>query len=125
MKTLKLKFCNFWDGFSEKENLFYNILKNHFNIEISEKPDFVICSNRGKMFEYMKYDCPRIMFMGESLSPDWGCIDYCIGFDYMDFGDRFFRLVYGLYFNDAKPYQPEILTLDHAKKNIGWEKIFL
>ena len=87
MKTIKLKFCNFWSGFNERDNLFYNILKRHFQIEISEKPDFVICSNRGKAFEYMKYDCPRMMSMGENLSPDFTVFDYCIGFDHLSFGE--------------------------------------
>ena len=124
MKKLKLKFCNFWSSFDERNNLFYNLLKRHFDIDISENPDFVFCSNRGKLFEYMKYDCPRIMFMGESLSPDWSCIDYCLGFDYMDFGDRFFRLTYGLYFDDAKPFLPEILSREQAENILKGKQYF-
>ena len=124
MKTIKLKFCNFWSSFNEKNNLFYNLLKKHFVIEFSENPDFVICSNRGKLFEYMKYDCPRIMFMGESLSPDWSAIDYCVGFDYMEFGDRFFRLTYGLYSDDAIPFRPESLSFDDAVEILHQKKYF-
>ncbi|MBQ7161650.1 MAG: hypothetical protein IJR90_08080 [Clostridia bacterium] len=124
MKTVKIKFCNFWSSFDERNNLFYNILKKHLNVELSDDPDFVICSNRGKLFEYMKYDCPRLMFMGESLSPDWGSIDYCVGFDYMDFGDRFFRLAYGFYFDDAKPFLPEKLTTEKAKEIFDSKKYF-
>ena len=68
MKTLKIDFCGFWGSFKKEKNLFVKILSKHFNVEISDNPDFVICSNRGNPFEYMKYDCVRIMFMGENMS---------------------------------------------------------
>ena len=73
---IKLDFCGFWGSLKKKNNLFYNLLSKHFDVEISDNPDFVICSNRGKPFEYMKYDCPRIMFMGENQSPDFTVFDY-------------------------------------------------
>lgn len=78
MKTVKINFCGFWGSFKKEDNLFYKILSRHFNVEISENPDFVICSNRGEPLEYMKYDCVRIMFMGENMSPDFTVFDYVI-----------------------------------------------
>jgi hypothetical protein len=93
-------------------------------VEISEKPDFVICSNRGKPFEYMQYDCVRIMFMGENLSPDFTVFDYCIGFDFLEFGDRYFRLPFGSYFDDAKLWIPEKLTYDKAKEILEKKQYF-
>ena len=76
MKTIKIDYCGFWSSFNKEKNFFTIMLSKHFNVEISDNPDFVICSNRGKPFEYMKYDCPRIMFMGENLSPDFTVFDY-------------------------------------------------
>lgn len=123
MKTLKLKFCNFWSSFNEKHNLFYNLLKKHFDIEISENPDFVICSNRGKLFEYMKYDCPRIMFMGENISPDFTIFDYVIGFDHLSFGDRYMRFPFVCY-TDGDPFVPEMLTEEQARRIFERKDIF-
>lgn len=124
MKTVKLNFCGFWGSFKKEDNLFTRILSRHFNVEISENPDFIICSNRGEPFEYMKYDCVRIMFMGENMSPDFTVFDYAIGFDFMDFGDRYFRLPFAFYFDNAKPWVPEKLTADKAKEILESKKYF-
>lgn len=124
MNTIKINFCGFWGSFKKENNLFYIMLSKHFDVEISDNPDFVICSNRGKPFEYMKYDCPRIMFMGENLSPDFTVFDYVIGFDYLDFGDRYFRLPFAFHFDDAKPWIPKVITLDEAKVILHQKKYF-
>ncbi len=124
MQTVKINFCGFWSSFNKKENLFTIMLSRHFDVEISENPDFVICSNRGNPFEYMKYDCVRIMFMGENMSPDFTVFDYCIGFDYMEFGDRYFRMPFGFYFNDAKPWIPEMVTEEKAREILASKKYF-
>lgn len=124
MDTVKINFCGFWGSFKKDNNLFYSILSKHFNVEISNYPDFVFCSNRGKPFEYMKYDCVRIMFMGENLSPDFTVFDYVIGFDFLDFGDRYFRLPFSFYFDNAKAWVPDRLSLSEAKKILCEKKFF-
>ena len=124
MEPLKLNFCGFWGSFDKQDNLFTRILSRRFEVEISEQPDFVICSNRGRPFEYMRYDCVRIMFMGENLSPDFTVFDYVIGFDHMDFGDRYFRLPFAFYSDDAVPWQPETLSLEQAKEILGQKRYF-
>ncbi len=124
MQTVKINFCGFWSSFNKNENLFTILLSKHFNVEISESPDFVICSNRGNPFEYMKYDCVRIMFMGENMSPDFTVFDYCIGFDFLEFGDRYFRLPFGFYFNDGKPWIPERINEEKAREILKSKKYF-
>ena len=124
MKTIKINFCGFWGSFNKKDNLFTRILSRHFNVEISENPDFVICSNRGNPFEYMKYECVRLMFMGENMSPDYTVFDYCIGFDFMEFGDRYFRLPFAFYFDSGKPWIPEKLTEEQAWNIVKEKKYF-
>lgn len=121
---IKINYCGFWNSFKKEDNLFTRMLSKHFNLEISEQPEFVICSNRGKPFEYMKYDCPRIMFMGENMSPDFTVFDYVIGFDFLEFGDRYFRLPFGFYNDNAKPWIPEILTEDQAYEILKQKKYF-
>ena len=124
MKTIKINFCGFWSSFDKENNLFTKILSKHFNIEISDAPDFVICSNRGKPYEYMQYDCVRIMVMGENLSPDFTVFDYCIGFDYLTFGDRYFRLPFAFYDDGASPWAPEALTQEEAVALLKEKKHF-
>ena len=124
MQTIKIHFCGFWDSFNKDENLFTIMLRKHFDVEISDDPDFVICSNRGEPFEYMKYDCVRIMVMGENLSPDFTVFDYCIGFDFLEFGDRYFRLPFAFYFDDAKPWIPERLTRERAEEILKSKEYF-
>lgn len=124
MKTIKINFCGFWSSLDYTNNLFTNLLSRHFNVEISEKPDLLICSNRGLPFEYMKYNCPRLMFMGENMSPDWTVFDYCIGFDFMDFGNRYFRLPLAFYNDAAQPWKPEMLTEDQAVTILKGKKYF-
>lgn len=124
MKTIKVDFCGFWGSFKKNDNLFVRILQRHFNVEISDEPDFVICSNRCTPFEYMKYDCVRIMFMGENLSPDFTVFDYVIGFDLIDFPGRYFRLPFAFYFDDATPWVPEELTEERAYEILKQKKYF-
>ena len=124
MHTIKINFCGFWNSYNKEDNLFTRILSKKFKVEISDKPDFVICSNRGNPFEYMKYDCVRIMFMGENMSPDFTVFDYCIGFDFMEFGDRYFRLPFAFYFDNAKPWIPEKINYEQAKQILESKKHF-
>lgn len=123
-KKIKINFCGFWTSFKKNDNLFFNILSKHFDVEISERPDYVICSNRGEPFEYMKYDCVRIMFMGENMSPDFTVFDYVIGFDYITFGDRYFRLPFALYFDDGHPWIPEAIDYNKAVEILKQKKHF-
>lgn len=124
MMKIKIDFCGFWGSFNKKDNLFVKILSKYFEIEICDNPDFVICSNRGTPFEYMKYSCPRIMFMGENMSPDFTVFDYVIGFDFIEFGDRYFRLPFAFYNDDASPWIPKILTEDEAWEILKEKKYF-
>ena len=124
MKTIKINFVGFWVSFKKDDNLFTKILSRKFKVEISENPDFIICSNRGSAFDYIKYDCTRIIFMGENMSPDFTVFDYCIGFDDIKFGDRYFRLPFAFYFDNAKPWIPEVLTYEKAKEICERKKYF-
>ena len=42
--------------------------------------------------DYLKYDCVRILCIGENISPNFNLCDYAIGFDYLTFQDRYFRM---------------------------------
>ncbi len=92
MKTIKIKYVDFWPGFSLDEDLIYDLLKTsgRYRIEFSDNPDYIVYSCFGK--EHLNYDCVRIFFTGEELCPDFNICDYGIGFEYLEFADRYFRL---------------------------------
>ena len=104
-EKIKIDFCVFWDGFNKTENLLSDILKELYEIEISEHPDFLIVSVFGQPFSYTNYDCVRILYTGEPLSPDFSVFDYAIGFDHIDFPDaygesRYYRYPFCFYHFD-------------------------
>lgn len=125
MKTIKVHFLDFWESFDHNNNLFINILRKRYHVELDEHdPDFLFYSPLYKPFEYMKYDCPRIMFTGEFLSPDFTAFDYFIGYDDISFGDRAFRFPLFLY--DTADYQTlaKPITRDQAWQYLKEKEYF-
>ena len=97
MPIIKIKFVDFWFGFSPENNYFFRLLSNVFSVEFSENPEIIIYSCFGT--EYLKYSCIRIFYTGENLRPDFTGCDYAISFDYNK-DPRHFRLpLYALYIN--------------------------
>lgn len=91
MKTIKIKICNFDpNDHCSYGYYFVNILKKHYKIEFSEKPDYVFYNESS--YEHLNYDCIKIFYTGENITPNFNLCDYAIGFDYVEFGDRYFRL---------------------------------
>ncbi len=122
MKTVKINFCGFWGSFDKKNNTFYNILSERYNVEISEKPDYVFCSPLGSNFDFLKYDCVRIFFAGEEIVPDFNLFDYAMGFDNITFGDRYMRFPLCFYYLDS--YNPSKITEEEAMTILAQKDIF-
>ena len=100
-KTLKIAIVNFWDGFNFPESITFSILNKYFYVVLDQNnPDFVISSVFGNIKNVLRYDCPRIQYIGEPRSTDYSLFDYSIDFDFMimldrDWNDRHFRLPVG------------------------------
>lgn len=91
LPTIRVKFVDFWDDLNDyNRNPFLKFLNGDFNIEFSNTPEFLFYSTNG--YEHLKYNCIRVFFTGEQCSPDFDVADYAIGYDYLSFGDRYFRL---------------------------------
>ena len=95
---IKLKFVDFWSGFPVNDNYFTNLLRKEWEIEISDTPDYIICSVFGDSvngaphgINYKNYNCTRILFTGENTRPDFENYQYNFGFDYND-DPRYYRL---------------------------------
>ena len=43
-KKIKINFSDFWGGFNRTDNYFYNLLKEKFDVEISNSPDYLFFS---------------------------------------------------------------------------------
>ena len=105
MEKIKIHFCDFWRTHTYENDFFVNILKDKYEIAEDDKnPDFVICSCYGR--EYQKYDCPRIFYTGENITPDFNVYDYAIGFDYIDFDNRYLRVPIYHFLSKFTPKQP-------------------
>lgn len=91
MRTkIKVKFIGFDPYFPPRQQPFYRMIARHFDIEESDKPDFIF--DRGRPFDHWQYsNCVKILFMCENSVPDFNVYDYAIGFDHMSFGDRYLR----------------------------------
>lgn len=98
MKTIKIKFVDFWDSFKKEEFYIYKYLCQKFNVEISDNPDYIIFSTFG--YDHLKYDCIRIFYTGENFRPNFNHCDYAIGFDYITFENRYFRFPFYLVFDE-------------------------
>ncbi len=102
MKKLKICFVDFWANFNAENNFFYNLLKENFDVELSEDPDYCFFSVYG--YKNLKFsNCIKIQFIGENQVPDFNLCDYAMGFQNLAFEDRYLRFplffIYGGYDN--------------------------
>ena len=81
-KRIKIDFSDFWGGFDKTDNYFYNLLKEEFDVEISNNPDYLFFSLFGN--EHQNYNCKKIFYTGENVAPPLGYCDYSFSFDYLD-----------------------------------------
>jgi len=95
LKKIKINFVDFWDDFDKTNNYFYNLLKQEFDIEISNNPDFLFYSVFGN--SNLSYQCTKIFFSGENIGPDYNNCDYSMCYDYIDNGKHYRLPLYILY----------------------------
>lgn len=96
MKKTKIKFVGFWEGWNPNDNFIINTLREFCIPILSEEPDILFSSCFSD--EYMQYDCIRVFYTGENCCPNFNEFDYAIGFENLNFGDRYLR--YPLYLVD-------------------------
>lgn len=92
-ETIKVNITDFYGDVKKDNNLYVNLLKKYYNVQISEQPDFLFYSCLG--YKHLNYkNCVKIFLTGENVLPDFNECDYACGFDYIDFGDRYFHKNY-------------------------------
>jgi len=94
--VIKLNFALKKELYNWVSEYYIELLNPFYNIEISDNPDFVITGN--ELENQLKYECVRIVHIGENQRPDFNLCDYAIGFDHINFEDRYIRFpLYNLY----------------------------
>lgn len=88
-KTIRIKFVGFYRDFDPNNNFILNSLKKYYNVVQSEQPEYLFSSCFSD--DYLDYDCIRIFYTGENICPDFRAFDYAIGFEYLQFMDRYLR----------------------------------
>ncbi len=98
-KQIRIRFVDFWDNFVPEDSLFYKILSEKYDVILSDNPDYIFFSVFGQ--EHLKFDCIKIFYTGENQSADFNLCDYAIGFDYLEFGDRYLRFPFYLFDDES------------------------
>lgn len=92
MKKIRIKICEFGRRDDElRENFIYKILQKYYDVEFSENPEYVFYNESS--YEHLNYNnCIKIFYTGENMHPNFNLCDYAVGFDYLTFDDRYYRL---------------------------------
>jgi hypothetical protein len=93
---IKINFSDFWGGFDKTNNYFYNLLKEEFDVEISNNPDYLFFSVFGN--QHQNYKCVKIFYTGENVAPPLDYCQYSFSFDYLD-DTRNYRLPHYLLYD--------------------------
>ena len=79
---LRVDFTDFWGGLNKAENFFTRLLSQRFRVEISDRPDLLIYSDKGHTHKI--YTCRKLFWTGESLQPDFSQCDYALSQFFID-----------------------------------------
>lgn len=99
-RKIKVKYLDYWSHFDPHGSayLIQQILARHFDVEVCDDADYVFFSAMGESHWTVSDRCVKIFHTGENVSPDFNACDYAIGFDWMEFGDRYIRMPLYLFY---------------------------
>ncbi|MBQ7523671.1 MAG: hypothetical protein IJT07_04050 [Oscillospiraceae bacterium] len=118
-KTVKVQFVSFWRGCDPMHDVkLAKVLQKHYNVEISDHPDYLIIGPYEPFYDYVNYPCVRILTSGENYMPDLNLVDYAISPYPISLYDRCFRQPVGLYNTEKCNY-----CIERKKKH--YDKAFL
>ena len=95
-KKIKIDFSDFWGGFDKTNNYFYNLLKDEFDIEISNNPDYLFFSVFGQ--SHQNYRCTKIAYYAENIPAPLGYCQWAFSNDYLT-DSRNYRLPHYLLYD--------------------------
>ncbi|WQX25471.1 fucosyltransferase [Helicobacter pylori] len=97
---LKIAVANWWGDKEIKEfkkSVLYFILSQRYTITLHQNPnelsDLVFSNPLGSARKILSYqNAKRVFYTGENEVPNFNLFDYAIGFDELDFNDRYLRM---------------------------------
>ncbi len=100
-RRIKVRFMDYWSDFPRKMDsyLLLRLLRKHYDVKICEDADYVFFSAMGDSHWAVPDRCVKIFHTGENVAPDFNACDYAIGFEWMDYGDRYIRFPLYLFYD--------------------------
>lgn len=95
MRRIKIGFLGFWSHFVKDEFIGTVALRRNYDVEImadAKDADYVFYSVMDDEHWFLPPEKIKIFYTGENLCPDFNACDYAIGFEWLDYGDRYIRL---------------------------------
>jgi len=93
VSPLRVKFVDDYCPFSDGTCYLYDNLRRHFDLEVTDDPDYLFYSVFGYEHSNPRYDrCVRIWHTGENIRPDFDRCDYALSCDYLEGDPRYLRL---------------------------------
>ncbi len=124
MKSIRVAFADWYDS-DYQQNFIIDALKERYLVEVIDIEKEVAAKKSVQYLFYscfgnrhLEFDCVRIFYTGENRVPDFNLCDYGIGFDHIEYGDRYFR--YPLYMTSIYGKDME----GAIKKHIGIDESY-
>lgn len=108
MTSINIRFLDFWGHFDKEGFLLTIALRdvcNRLSITVnivdenieyqsvdSDIKDIVVFSVFGESHWFVPDSAIKIFYTGENICPDFNACDYALGFEWLNFGDRYLRL---------------------------------
>lgn len=121
LQEKKLKYVELPSDVSSPNGVLKQAISSQFDVIDSSDPEFVLYTNFG--YDFVKYPkAVRIFHTGECVVPNFNECDYAIGFDRINFGDRYCRVPLYYFYKDA--YNTAKEKHLHAEEVFGEERSF-
>lgn len=125
-RLIKIAYTDFWSSADFDNIVFTKALREIADVRICnnvEDADYVIYSVFGFKHLDIPDRCISIMYTGENICPDFNLCDYALGFEYVEFGDRYLRFPVYLVDGDIQGAEKKHLAaenLDLKKDKVGF-----
>lgn len=93
---ISLGFSDFWGRFRPNDNYFVKLLSPHYDVRISDEPQYLIYSCFGKAYRRSGAET-RIYFTGENTRPNFRECDFAFTFDHLDRPEHYRLPLYAKY----------------------------
>lgn len=92
-RRIKIRYVDFWANCDFENHILTRALRENYDVEIvnDDTADYVFFSIFGDEHWFLPERCIKIFYTGENVCPDFNACDYGIGFEWLDYGDRYLR----------------------------------